>query len=48
MSRIWYEAVGFLTIYMASQSDMKLCGKFLFLGDSAMWAGNLIQYDVGE
>ena len=40
--------VGFLTIWLASQSDMKLCGKFLFPGDSAMWAGNLIQYDVGE
>ena len=46
--------VGFLTIWLASQSDMKLCGKFFFFfffffsGDSAMWAGNLIQYDVGE
>ena len=44
--------LGFLTIWLASQSDMKLCGKFFFFflggGDSAMWAGNLIQYDVGE
>ena len=31
--------VGFLTIWLASQSDMTL---FLFLGNSAKWAGKLI------